>query len=541
FATVTESNIWLTKTVAQVTLGVGALVITAVAVLLGTLVSLRSRPAKDNRPNRVIAAYRHRMGHGHAWALLALALYVTLSQSSVAMDHWKQWLTFLHASSLGSPVPEVGWDLGYHLFRLPLLTWLSTWLRIVLLWAVGLATAGYVANGALKLPREGRRSSKRAAMHLGIGLAVLAAVQGLHYIFVQWPNLATGHFGTFDGAGYTQIHLIIPGLWLLAFAAFATAAMFVRGALSGSWRPAVISLIVWAGLHLIVLLGLPALVNKFVVEPAEATRQIPYITLNLDATRSAYDLNSVDQVVQVVADGLDTQPSSDLDAELDKMPVFSEDFLISPLQVLKGTAGTRITDVDLDRYEIDGERRPVFVAARSANRSDLPEKGWVQEHLVYTHGDGVVAVPADTTSSDGRPDVDALDEMFDVDTPELYFGEKMGGWYAIVGTDRTELGGSEFDGDTAIALDSVWRRFALAMSVGEIEPLVSAELGTNSELLYRRDVLERLNYLAPFLSFDANPYPVVADGRITWVVEGYTRSSTYPYSQYARNTNLPTA
>jgi uncharacterized protein len=541
FDTVTSSAVWSTRVGAQLLLAAMALVFSAVVVIGSAWVALHSKPARDNRPNRLVASYRQRMGPAHGWLLIGGALLITLNGAWNAMGHWQQWLLFLHGPGLGATVPNVGWDLGYHLFRLPFLDLASGWLRNMLLYGLGLAVVGYVATGALKIPREGRRSARRAITHLGVGLAVLALLQAIRYVFVSWPDTATDRFGAFDGAGFTEVRFIVPSLWVLAAIALVAGALIAVAAFTNRWRPALIAVGTWGVLQLLLILGIPAVVNRLVVQPAEAEIQLPYISDNLEATQLAYSLGSVEQVTRTISDGLDGPPQPELAPEIDTMPIFAEMTLVSPLQVLKGTTGTRITDVDLDRYLIDGVRRPVFIAARNSNRNDLPEKGWVQEHLVYTHGDGVVAVPADSTSPDGRPDVDAFTTELAGARPQLYFGENLAGWYVIVGTDRTEVGGVDFSGDTAIELDGLWRKLALSLSVGQIEPLVSAELGPGSRLLFRRDIIERLGYLAPFLSFDANPYPVVADGRITWLVDGYTTSSTYPYSEYARNAGLPPA
>ena len=169
-----------------------------------------------------------------------------------------------------------------------------------------------------------------------------------------------------------------------------------------------------------------------------------------------------------------------------------------------------------------------MVAARTPSRADLPEKGWVQSHLVYTHGDGVVTVPADVAAADGRPDVDALADELDPEHPELYFADGLANWYAIVGTERTEQGGEAFTADTGIDLDSIWKRLVLSVSTNEIEPLTSSELTSDSQLLYRRDVRDRLQAVAPFLSFDSNPYPVITDEQVVWVVDAYTTSARVP-------------
>lgn len=544
FDTITDTNIWATKTTAQVLLALLVLVVGGSVVVGSTWIAFRTQPAPGNKPNRMVIAYRQRMGPAHAWLLFGAALLLSARSAYAAMGRWRGWLLFWHGPALHTAVPDVGWDLSYHLYRLPFLETTSNWARLTILYGLVFAIITYIGNGALKIARGGRRSAPRAITHIAILAASFALVQGLDYLFVRWPNNGTARFGAFNGAGYTQLRFIIPSLWILAAVALMTAGLTVWGLRSRKWRPTLIAFVVWGVLQVLLILIVPKMVNRLVVQPAEADRQLQYIANNLDATRTAYSLGSVAEVTRTVADGLLEPPGADLQPVLDSVPVFSESSLISPLQVLKGTTGTRITDVDLDRYSIDGDRKPVLVAARNSNRVDLPEKGWVQEHLVYTHGDGVVAVPADSTSSDGRPDVDRYTDLLEGVRAELYFGENLGGWYVIVGTDRREVGDATFTGESAIDLGSVWRRLALSLAVGEPEPILSSELGPDSRLLYRRDVQERLGYLAPFLSFDNDPYPVVVDDRVIWVVDGYTTSSTYPYSQFARtlgvsDANLP--
>ena len=151
---------------------------------------------------------------------------------------------------------------------------------------------------------------------------------------------------------------------------------------------------------------------------------------------------------------------------------------------------------------------------------------------MYTHGDGVVAVPADRPDADGRPDVRSLADDLVAGQSELYFGEGLTGWYAIVGTDRAEQGGTAFAADTGIDMSSPFERAVLSLATGDAEPLLSTELTADSELLYRRDIGERLSALAPWATFGSDPYPVITADHVVWVVDGYTTSATYPYSQF---------
>lgn len=539
FDSVTSAPVWSTRLVAQIELAVAASVIAGAVLGVSTFLGLRVGPAPANGPNRLVVHYRQRMGPAHGWLMISLALLLTLQMIPAAMSRWQQWVLFLNGSNLGVDAPEVGFDLGFHLFRLPFLMIASDWARRVLLLAAGLTIVGYVANGAIRLPGRGRRSARTAMAHLGVLAAGFAALQTLCYLFVQRPSLATNRSGAFDGPGFVELRIVGPVLIILAIVAASAGVAAGYGVVSGKWRPAQIAFAAWAVVYVGGMWAAPSLVQSIIVKPAEAARELPFIAHNLEATRTAYGLDAVEQVTQPYADGMAAPPSDDAQALLDRVPVFTSQQLIEPLQVLMGTAATRITDVDLDRYTIDGVTRPVLIATRNSNRADLPERGWVQSHLVYTHGDGVVAVPADTAAEDGRPDVDALATVLDPARSELYFGEGLTNWYVIVGTKRVEQGGSRFDADTGIRMSSVWRRLVAAIGLGDIEPLTSAELTSSSQLLMRRSLQERLKMLAPFITFDAEAYPVVSGDRVVWIVDGYTTAATYPYAQFARTTALP--
>lgn len=538
YDSVTTAPVWSTRLVAQIELAIAAALITGVTLGISTVFGLRVGPAPDNGPNRLVTHYRQRMGPAHRWALIGITTLLTLQTIPTAMSRWQPWVLFVNGPRLGVKAPEIGFDLGYHLFRLPFLIYLGSWLQRLLILAVIIAAAGYIANGALRLPGRGRRSAQRAIAHLAVLAAALAVVRGLAYLLVQRPGLATNQNGAFDGPGFTELRVISPVLIILAIVAFATAALTLYGARTHQWRPAQFAFGIWAACYVIGMWAVPYVVQNVIVKPAEAERELPYIAHNLDATRSAYGLDAIEQVTASYADGLEEMPSDDAAAVLDRTPVFTSAQLVAPLQVLEGTTATRITDVDLDRYTIDGVRRPVLIATRNVFQPDLPEKGWVQSHLVYTHGDGVVAVPADTVAADGRPDVDALAETLNPQRFELYFGEGLNGWYAIVGTKRIEQGGLRFDGSTGISVGGFWARMVTAIGLGDLEPLTSSELTSSSQLLLRRDLRERLTMLAPFIAWDGQAYPVVVDNRIVWIIDGYTRAATYPYSQFARGVGL---
>jgi uncharacterized membrane protein (UPF0182 family) len=535
YDSVTDASVWSTMVAAKLLLAAIAGAVTLLVLGGSTALALRYRPADSARLGAIVRRYRDKMGPAHRWVLIGTVVVLTATMAAGATSQWQAWLLFRHGPDLDQPVPELGGDLGYYLFDLPFLTTVSSWFRQLLLVALALTAFTYAMSGALRLPIGGRRSARPALAHLGLLAAAFAGAQALDYVFVRRPALATSTSGSFVGAGYTELNVGVPATWVLAAVAIVSAFLLVDAARRGRWRPALVALAVWAVLQVAIGVLAPLVVQRYVVAPAEAARELPYLTHNLDATRAAFRLDTVDQFVAPVADGLggDATAAAALAADVARIPLFDTEQLPAALQVLEGTTATRITDVDLDRYEIEEETRAVFVAPRNASRDDLPEQGWVQLHLVYTHGNGVVTAPADRPGSDGRPDVDALATTLAPTRPELYFGEQLADWYAIVGTKRAEQGGATFDADTGIPMSSLWRRAVLSLSTGEIEPLLSAELTPESQLLYRRDVVERLQALAPFLTFGSDPYPVVLEDRVVWVLDGYTTSSSYPYSQYA--------
>ena len=534
FDSVTDAPVWSTKLAAQAWMTGIAAAITAGVLGATVLVTLRSRPV--GRWAGWVDRYHGRVGPAHRWGAAALVAVLTWKIAAAASGLWQQWSMFWNARDLGIDVPEIGHDLGYYLYRLPLLDSTTSWLRQLLLVCMLIAVIGHLLSGALQLPGAGRRTSPVVIAHLALLGAGLFVVQAVHNVYVAKGLLSVNRSGSFDGPGFVQLRITSPGLYLLALGAVGIAALLIDAVRRSVWRPALIGVGTWVVLHGLLVWALPAVVQSLVVQPAEATRELPYITHNLEATRRAYRLDVVDQTTQTFTDGLAEPPTEAQSVEIDRVPLFDSSQLVQSFQVLQGTTATRISDIDLDRYEIDGERRAVLVAARNVSQSDLPESGWVQSHLVYTHGSGIVAAPADVPAADGRPDLGTTDLA--PERSELYFGEGLADWYAIVGTKRDEQGGVRFDADTGIPLSTTWRRLVTALSTGEANPLLSAELTSDSQLLMKRGIRERLDEIAPFLSFDANAYPAVADGRIVWIIDGYTTSASYPYAQFAPTAGL---
>lgn len=539
YDTVTDAAVWNTRVIAQAQLLFGTALI--VAAVLGTSVwlVLRLGAVQTEPPNQVIVRYHQRMGPAHRWLLIGLVAYFTYRIGTAATDQWQNWLLFRNSKDLGTSAPVVGGDLGFHLFRLPFLTAATSFLRQLLLFTLAIAAFGHVMSGAIRLPKNAPAASRVANAHLAMLLAGFLAVQAFHDVAVARPSMATDRRGAFDGPGWTDLHVLKPGLVVCAVVTVAAGFAAVWSARSGRWRPLFIGLSTALVVQLAVVIVIPAATQRLVVAPAEAERQLWAIDDNLEATRQAYGLD-------VISESPLDEPDTALVGVEDAADVilFDTSTMASALQVMAGTTGTRIIDTDIITPHSDGvgSGEPVFIAPRSASRSDLPEQGWVQQNLVFTHGDGVVAVPATSLDPDGRPDVSATEPSvagFDrfASTP-LYFDQSLANWYAIVGTNRTEVGDTTFAGE-GIAVGTFGNRLVAALALSEPQILLSSELTSESALVYRRSLLERVGAIAPFLSLDSDPYLVPDGDRLVWVIEGYTTSSTFPAAQFVSTASLP--
>ena len=537
---VTSAPVWSRRTAAQLQLGFGAGAV--VALVLGTTVwiVLRVGAGVTERPHRVCQRYDERVGPAHRWALIALTVYLTWHIGRAATGSWQDWLLFRHGGDLGVEVPRVGGDLGFHLFRLPFLITTSSFLLQILLLAIVIALFGHLVSGALRSPRGPHESSPAAIAHISILLVLFLSTLALRHVVVGRATVATDRVGAFDGPGFTEVNVTRPMLVVAALSCIALGFAVVHAGRTGRMRVLLVATSVAVVAHVGGLVIAPRVSESLLVAPAEAARQLWSIDENLTATRTAYGLDTIDVNALPLVDGASEAGAVPAFGTERGIPLFNTASLANALQVLAGTTSTRIRNVDLAEYELEGVARPVFTAARMPSIGDLPERGWVQQHLVYTHGDGVVALAADVVDDDGRPDIGSAPELDAAEHSPLYYGEGLDGWYAITDTLRQEAGDEQYAG-SGVDLGSFGRRLALALAVGERAPLLSSELTDHSVLLYRRGIAERIQAVAPFLSLDRDPYVVVDGDRVVWVVDAYTTASTYPYAQFAPAGSPPIA
>jgi uncharacterized membrane protein (UPF0182 family) len=454
---------------------------------------------------------------------------VLLALSSTSQ--WQNWLLFRHSRSFGVSDPQFGVDVGFYMFELPFLAFVVDWLFIAVLVTLLLTAATHVLNGGVVFasPMPSVRNASKA--HIAVLLAVLAALKAADY-WVSRYDLTNTQRGFVQGATYAVVNAQMPAMLLLMLVAVLTSALFLSSIKTGSWRLPLLASGLWVVVALVGGLIYPALVQRLVVKPNQQAREAPFIERNVVATKAAFGIDDVEvQGVSFAAISSAVEVEADL-APLQDVRLLNPAEMRARFQADEGQAGgLAINDLDVDRYVLDDRPQQVLVAARELDLAGIGNRSWQGQHLINTRGCGLVMAPASTVRSNDDPD---FREVL-LDRPELYFSPSLDG-YAVVGTDEVEQSCGEgenepYSGDKGVRMSSFPRRAAFALAFLDYNVLGSGSINRDSQMLWVRDVRDRVDRLAPFLSFDADPYPVDIDGRAVWVIDGYTTSSQYPYAQ----------
>ena len=362
--------------------------------------------------------------------------------------------------------------------------------------------------------------------------------------------------GFVDGAGYTDVKAQLPAINLLLLIMVASFLLFIINIWRRGWTLPILGVGLWALIAVVAGAIYPQFVQRVQVEPNEPEKEQPYIARNIEATTAAMGLAGVEET----AFELETDPDAiDLAGNADTISNIriwdpSDQILGQTFPQLQGIRDYyAVNNVDVDRYELNGERTQVVLSVRDLNTADIPRKTWAAEHLTYTHGYGAIVAPANEKESSGEPAFVAEDipyrtsaEELELSQPAVYFGEELNG-YVVVGSRQRELNFEDedetrytsYEGEDGVALNNIVRKAAFALRFGDVNPLISDQLTASSRVLYIRDIRERVSALAPFLDLDADPYPVIHDGRIVWIVDAYTTTSRYPYAQRVETGQLP--
>jgi uncharacterized protein len=546
-------NVLITQVVAQIGMFLVGFIALGGISGMSLFLAYRSRPIylKFADQNDPFGAYRQLIEQLRKLVMVGLPILLGIFGGIASISKWDVVLAWFNRSYTGQVDPQFGLDVSFYFFDLPFLSAVTTYASATVLISGLLAAFVHTVFGGIRF--NGRRStiSKAARVQVSIMAALYLVVQGVSLWLDQFKTM-TNSSGLYTGATYSDVNAVIPGFQILALISAVIAVLFLLTAVIGNWRLPIMA----TGLMVVssIILGgvYPWIVQTFQVGPNERTLESVYIDRNIEATRQAYGLDAVEN--QDYQAKTDTSAGAlRADAETTANIRIIDPTLVSAsfrqLEQFQQYYNFE-NHLDVDRYALDGKTQDTVVAVRELNQAGLGSaRSWYNDTIVYTHGYGVVAAYGNQASTDGQPvflqsgipSKGALGAY----EPRIYFGENSP-TYSIVGSGKTvkprefdySAGNSEadqtyttFTGNGGPTLGNLFTRLAYAMKFQSEQILLSDAVNDKSQILYKRSPLERVKAVAPYLTLDSDPYPAVVDGKVQWIVDGYTTSANYPYSR----------
>ena len=478
-----------------------------------------------------------------AAAALLLGLVIALGEAG---SHWDTALRYIAQVPYGQVDPLFGHDLGFYLFSLPAYVALKNWAFLILAFAVFGAAVVHWAHGGIRLDRRPVFVSRAALAHGSGLLAVLFALKAWSYALDRYLLLYDDN-GVVVGASYTDIQVELPVLWgliVLAGLAALAAAFNVR---LRSYRIALGSLVLLFGAAFLFGVLMPGLFQRLYVQPTELEREAPYIARNIALTREAFNLGRVEVKPFPAAQRLSFQSLEDNRATIDNIRLWDwQPLMDTYAQLQEIRTYYKFHDIDVDRYDLDGSYQQVMLTARELESRLLPANAqtWVNLHLLFTHGSGVVMSPVTRKSSEGLPlfylkDIPPVAAGGPpVTEPRIYFGQGRDDYVVVKGTvpefdypKGKDNAYASYDGADGVAIGGAALKSLFAWHFNDPNLLLSSYLTADSRILFRRNIQERVHAIAPFLQLDHDPYLVIGAGRLYWLQDAYTTSSWFPYAQ----------
>jgi hypothetical protein len=475
---------------------------------------------------------------------------------SFASGYWYTILQYGNAVSFNQKDPIFGLDVSFYVFKLPLMeSLLSTMLSLLIILLVITFLSYFVVTARNTLDSTVRNIKKVPSFKTlqddvikfaGRQLAVVAFLfmitVSLGYA-LKAVNLVYSTTGVTFGASYTDIHVSLLFFKIIVVAALAAAVVIFVSLLQSKSKPIVISV-----LAIVVLVAAQAVsafaMQRFVVKPNEKTLEQPYIKYNIEATRKAFNIENVEASSFPVTNDLTTDDIATNENTINNIRINSYEPALefyNQVQIIRYYY--KFNDIDLDRYSIDGKLNQVFIAPREIDADSIQPDTWQNKHLIYTHGYGLAMNKVNSITATGQPDFVIKDipptntSGLTITNPRIYFGELTND-YAIVNTKIKEFdypAGSDtqtttYKDDSGISMTFL-NKLLFAVSYRDMNFLLSQDVTSQSKILINRNIVERVKKIAPFLTLDSDPYPVLSDGKVYWIMDAYTTSDKYPYSQ----------
>jgi hypothetical protein len=465
----------------------------------------------------------------------------------VATGMWLDVLRFMHRTPFGDTDPVFGRDISYYVFTLPVITDALRLLTVLTTLSLAGVFALYVLRRDVTVAHGRVTVEPPARAHLATLIAILFVITALRVIFVRMPGVLYSTTGPLVGASYANLHGTIMGLRLAAIAAIAGAAIVVWAARGpGLARATMLATGIYLGVSFLGVTVYPSIINRFVVAPNELVKETPQIERHIAATRRAWGLDSViarDLTGEARLTEADIRANG---ATIDNVRLWDRDPLLQTFgQLQEIRTYYDFLSVDDDRYWIDGKYRQVLLSPRELNAASLPTRTFINERLTFTHGMGLTLGPVNQVTTEGLPVLfikdlpPASNVSLKVTRPEIYFGEIPDSW-VFVNTGQREFNypsGDEnvyasYEGEGGVKVGSMPRRLLFAAYLRSMKVLLSSDITSESRVMYFRNIRVRAQKALPFLLFDTDPYLVIDDaGRLRWILDAYTRTGRYPYSQ----------
>jgi uncharacterized membrane protein (UPF0182 family) len=467
---------------------------------------------------------------------------------SQSVGQWPTALRYWYGVPFGAAEPLFGRDVGFYVFTYPFLAGLAQLASLVTLLTGVAVAAVYVVSRAIRLTPRGPVVTAWSKGHLLALGAVFLVLKAWGYGLERYELLfSTG--GAAFGASYSDVNATLPALNLLiALAGLAAIACLLQMTRPGLWLAGG-GVALWLVGSVLGLSAYPAALQRLRVAPNEIVAERPYIERTIAATNRAYGLDRIEVRPFPAQEELTAAVLKKNDATIKNIRLWEHrPALDSYGQLQEIRTYYKFNDVDNDRYLIDGETRQLMLSVRELSHAHLPSRIWINEHLVYTHGYGAVVGPVNRASREGLPEFFVKDippvgkAPFAIARPEIYFGE-LANPYVLVKTSTQELNypvGDQnvyttYEGRGGVGVGSLGRKLLFTARFAEKNFLLARDLTGESRILYHRQIGERVQKIAPFLRLDRDPYPVITrDGRIVWVIDTYTTSEHFPYSQPTR-------
>ncbi|MCY3863164.1 MAG: UPF0182 family protein [bacterium] len=554
FDSLGHGDVWTEILVYKIVLSV--IFIAIFFLLLYSNLAIADRLAPQTRPpgpeEELIRHYHDAVGHRRRMVSVVIAILFALIVGGSTGGEWQKAMLFFNSVDFGVDDPQFDRDIGFYVFQLPFIQFLISWFfRALIIVAVITAIAHYV-NGGIRVQTTGQRVTPQVKVHLSVLLALIALVRAVGYYYDRF-GLNFSSRGPVDGATFTDVNAQLPAINLLLLISVLSAVLLVINIWQRGWVLPVTAVGLWMVVAIVMGAIYPAIIQRFQVEPEESKKEAQYISRNIEATRHALGFDKVPGD-ENTKDNVDTREfrfdTTITPEELAASPSVRNIRLLDPdvvpnafqVEQSERTFYSFNGEVDVDRYVIDDQITEVVIGARQLNVADIPQQSWEGRHVQYTHGYGVAVAPVNSVTTQGSPDFVVgnvpVEPSAELTRPQLYIGENLTG-YAIVGASISEVDYTqdnetvtfEYDGEDGVGIGSFFRQAAFALRFGDINPLISGFVQDDSRIIFNRDLRLRVQNLAPFLELDADPYPVVSDGRVFYIVDAYTTSDRYPYGQ----------